>query len=272
MLSNAQPELSEPGFKSKYTTANLPEGASQYDPALFAQLFAKLQQAAPSESPDFIAALLSAMLCAQRRGDIVPTLFQEWTSKKTDAETEKTFIVIREAIGLIYAFVGLPNCIPACLGLVGELHSRNIQIVEGRRRSDIEKKDWFESGRDTRLNIYNGVGNPEVHCMITTYFPDMAYINDVAVFGYLINGSLDIQTLENSELIVAGAITAMGATRQARSHCKASIGVGNPVALVSKVVEVASEIAAWNRSPLPGAIVVSELAEELKANLAKLHR
>ena len=136
------------------------------------------------------------------------------------------------------------------------------------------------------MRIYRGVGNSAVGSMLGKYFPDIckwldfqwwkerrweqlilikvAFVSNFAVFGYLIAGSLDVQSLEISELTVASAIVAMGATRQARSHCKASIGVGNSVKNVKDVVNVANQVAAWNKSTLPGSINVEELAKEME--------
>lgn len=86
----------------------------------------------------------------------------------------------------------------------------------------------------------------------------------------MIAGSLAVQTLEETEITLASAITAMGATRQARSHCKAAIGVGNSVECVEKIVTIAYEIANWNGTPLNVEIDVSSLAAEVDANRAKL--
>jgi hypothetical protein len=62
----------------------------------------------------------------------------------------------------------------------------------------------------------------------------------------------------------------MGATRQAQSHCKAAIGVGNSIAIVEEVVKVATKVAEWNEAPLPGNLNVQELAAEIKSNLNKM--
>lgn len=95
------------------------------------------------------------------------------------------------------------------------------------------------------------------------------YITDTAVFGFLLGGSLESQALTQSEIILASAITAMGATRQARSHCKAAIGVGNSIEAVQTVVNIAVKVAEWNNVTLPGAINVPILAQEIKENLEK---
>lgn len=86
----------------------------------------------------------------------------------------------------------------------------------------------------------------------------------------MIAGTLAVQTLGETEITLASAIIAMGATRQARSHCKAAIGVGNSVESVEKIVAIAHEIASWNGTPLDGEIDVLSLAAEVEANRAKL--
>lgn len=60
----------------------------------------------------------------------------------------------------------------------------------------------------------------------------------------------------------------MGATRQSRSHCKASIRLGNSEEVVSALVDTARQIAGWNGEQLSDDIIVASLAEELKSNLA----
>lgn len=98
----------------------------------------------------------------------------------------------------------------------------------------------------------------------------IAYVANVAVFGFLIGGSETTQNLPLCEITVAGAIAALGATRQARSHFKGSMGLGISVRAVEAVLRAAESTAAWNGSKLPGAIDVAALAEEVKANLKKL--
>lgn len=90
------------------------------------------------------------------------------------------------------------------------------------------------------------------------------------MFGYLFGGALDNQSLQHTELILTGSMVAKGATRQARSHIKASLGVGNSIAVVQGIVEVASEVAKWNGVKLPGEHDIPALAEEVRANLEKV--
>lgn len=97
-----------------------------------------------------------------------------------------------------------------------------------------------------------------------------AYIATAAVFGFLIGGSDKVQPLPLSEVIIAGAIAAMGATRQAKSHLKGSMGLGISLMAMKEVLNVAEQVAAWNGKKLPGEIDLASLAEEARANLERL--
>lgn len=88
-------------------------------------------------------------------------------------------------------------------------------------------------------------------------------------WGYLISKTNENVFSENqSHLIVASAITALGAVRQSRSHIKATIGIGNGVDMVKTVVDVVGKIAEWADKPiqLPD---VDACAEQLYENLKK---
>lgn len=69
------------------------------------------------------------MLCAQRRGDAVPRLFRDLAKGKTIEETKALFESFKLSLNLTWAFSGLPQCIPACLGLVRELRQLEINIT-----------------------------------------------------------------------------------------------------------------------------------------------
>ena len=61
------------------------------------------------------------MLCAQKRGDAVPKLYRDIVSGKLDNDKKAIFFGMKCAMNLTWVFVGLPNCIPVCLGLINEL-------------------------------------------------------------------------------------------------------------------------------------------------------
>ena len=74
------------------------------------------------------------MFCAQRRGDLVGPWFRDLIAKENSGDPREIFKVIREAIIVAYPFIGLPNCVPACFGLIGVLDELGIDINDNRRR------------------------------------------------------------------------------------------------------------------------------------------
>lgn len=60
---------------------------------------------------------------------------------------------------------------------------------------------------------------------------------------------------------------ALGATRQTKSHIKATLGIGNSIQSVKMVVQVVSRIAEWARRPLVGPFDVDQLANEIQQAL-----
>lgn len=68
------------------------------------------------------------MLCAQRRGDAVPKLFHDLAKARDVDETKVLFVSFKLALDLTWPFTGLPQCVPACLGLIGELRELGISM------------------------------------------------------------------------------------------------------------------------------------------------
>lgn len=56
------------------------------------------------------------------------------TKDKPAEDVRALFLVVREAITIAVPFVGLPNCMPACFGLVNELKQLGIEGADGPRR------------------------------------------------------------------------------------------------------------------------------------------
>jgi hypothetical protein len=127
-----------------------------------------------------------------------------------------------------------------------------------------------EKGADLLKRTYNGVQNSEVQEMLRTYFSDFSSLTWTVVFGYSLAGTTATGIFEEyqTQLVLATAIAASGATRQARSHGKAAIGMGNSKEAVKTVYKAAQDMARWNLSPIPD-IDVDALAEELKIALAE---
>ncbi|KAB8268134.1 hypothetical protein BDV30DRAFT_230947 [Aspergillus minisclerotigenes] len=254
-------------FETRYTNANIAPDAAQYNTELFIDLHEKLSNAVSSER--LAAGIIIAILCAQGRGDAVVRLVQDITKGQTVEDVQALFPAVREAITIAVPFVGLPNCMPACFGLVNELKQWDIEEVEGPRRANLRDVDYTARGLETTGALYRGVGNSEVRTMVQQYFPELSYFGRTTIWGYLV-GSSPIFELQETELIVAASIAAIGATRQTRSHIKCAISIGNGVASVVALIDTVRKIGVWNRKPISDDLNILQLAEELQQNLANL--
>ena len=149
MMASGASSHHEDEFSQKYTNANLAPDAAPYDHALFTNVVEKLRatgtdiaQIAPAlvvrrwvyANIMIFDFLQVAILCGQRRADVVGLLYQDLTANSSNEATEHLFISLKEAINVIFPFVGLPHCIPACFGLIQALKKRNIALSEGSRR------------------------------------------------------------------------------------------------------------------------------------------
>ena len=59
---------------------------------------------------------------------------------------------------------------------------------------------------------------------------------------------------------------ALGATRQTRSHLKATIGIGNSPALVKVVADVVTRVAEWANRPI-ASFDIDALSQQIQAAL-----
>ncbi|CAI7677583.1 unnamed protein product [Penicillium discolor] len=85
-------------FAAKYINTNLAQDAPAYDRARFLAWNEKLQKVQPSTQNGFTIGLLSAMLCAQRRGDAAAALFRDATKDESDADLVECFTIVREIL------------------------------------------------------------------------------------------------------------------------------------------------------------------------------
>jgi hypothetical protein len=70
-------------------------------------------------------------------------------------------------------------------------------------------------------------------------------------WGYLISkANEEVFDVKESHLVVASAITALGAIRQSNSHIKETLAVGNSIPVVYAVLEVIQMIAKWTGKEL----------------------
>ncbi|KAH9205680.1 hypothetical protein DL95DRAFT_317114 [Leptodontidium sp. 2 PMI_412] len=258
-------------FSKKYTQANVAKDAAKYDGALFGQWQTQLQKVLPNATSGLTSGILVAMLCAQGRGDAAGALFSDSVASHK-AHVLELFAVIREALTLSMGIVGLPNVMPAIFGSVAELKKGNTSPLTLIRwcRPTFKNANYEEIGREVHQKIYRGVGNPEVAAMVAQYFPDLSYLATSGIFGYAIGGC-EILPFQERELVVVSAIIALGASRQARSHCKAAIQLGNAPKVLETLDEIAQNVARWNGRALPDRLNVPQLVVELNAELAKLN-
>lgn len=86
-------------------------------------------------------------------------------------------------------------------------------------------------------------------------------------WGYLISkANEEVFQPQESHLIIATAIMALGATRQTKSHIKASLGIGNTVDCMKAVVEAVTKIADWADRPI-GEFDINELSLQIQKAL-----
>lgn len=102
----------------------------------------------------------------------------------------------------------------------------------------------------------------EVICLLTTY---IVTCSTVVTWGYLIaKANEEVFQPQESHLIVATAIMALGATRQTKSHIKATLGIGNSIQCVKAVVEVVSRIIEWAGRPRLEVPDIDQLAVDIQ--------
>lgn len=262
-------------FESTFVNTNIPDGAAPYSQDALDAASRQLRQADSSFFREFDLAAICVILCGNRRADAVPKYFEAYTKDLDEATTTKLFIQVREAITIIFPFIGLPNTIPALLGLTPYIKRRGLKISnKPSRPAEITATD-VENGEKYFHTIYDAVGNMAVHEMLETYYPDINYALRTIVFGYLMHRANDtIFTQQENQFCIAAAITASGATRQARSHLKGGIDMGVSKEAMAAMCKIATEdIPEWSNIPCSakGKMNVEELNEEVVQNRALLN-
>ena len=92
-----------------------------------------------------------------------------------EVEARRIFEQIRSALMVVWPFVGIPWCVPACLGLVQVLDLRNLlHLAEGRTRPDLDPIADREIGKQVMERTYASVQNGEVREMLQKYFSDFS--------------------------------------------------------------------------------------------------
>lgn len=185
---------------------------------------------------------------------VCPSL--SWTGERTEVERPRA--PCRRPQMVCY-----PSSRPPDLVFICSIKPNSVNLSP-----DIGPED-FVAGQALLKKTYAGVQNNEVRDMLRTYFSDFSALTWAVVFGYSLAGTTKtgIFMEENTQLILAASITSSGATRQARSHLKASLGLGHSMATVRNVHQVASTLADWNGTAI-APLDVAQIAAEVKEALA----
>jgi hypothetical protein len=112
--------------------------------------------------------------CAIGRADVVGRFFDRITTTATPEESRRIFLRIREAITIVYPFLGIPTCIPACYGMIGVVERKGQEYGETKvlRKQIIDDED-VRKGKELRARIYSGVGNSGIFALMDKYFTDL---------------------------------------------------------------------------------------------------
>lgn len=116
----------------------------------------------------------AAACCAVGRADVVGRMFDDMTVNSSPEESKHMFLRLREAITIIFPYLGLPTCIPACYGMVGVVQRKGNEFAETRvlRKATITHED-VRVGSELRAKIYKGVGNSDIFGLMDKYFTDL---------------------------------------------------------------------------------------------------
>ncbi|KIX09190.1 uncharacterized protein Z518_00269 [Rhinocladiella mackenziei CBS 650.93] len=270
-------------WDKKYVSTNLKKGAKPYTKDFYLGLDQELSDISTELRP-ISSAILVVSSCAVGRADIAGRLFDDLTLNSPPEESSQLFIRLREAVLMTFPFLGLPNCIPACYGMIGVLERKGAAYgsTESLRAPAMTSED-VRKGSELRTKIYAPVGNSEIFGLMSKYFRDvssthlqsldedelaltMAFCKDNSstgfTWGYLVSkANEEVFSVQQSHLIIAAAISALGATRQTRSHIKATLGLGWEPEVVKDVLRVVLKIADWANKPIEGLEVDSFVTE-----------
>lgn len=100
--------------------------------------------------------------------------FDDITADATPEESEQIFLRLREAITIVFPYLGLPTCIPACYGMIGVVQRKGKEFASQKvlRKAAITEED-VRIGSELRARIYRGVGNSDIFALMDQYFTDL---------------------------------------------------------------------------------------------------
>lgn len=81
---------------------------------------------------------------------------------------------MRESITIIFPYLGMPTCIPACYGMIGVLQRKGQAYGSTKvLRKPVVTEEDARKGTELRSKIYSGVGNSEIFDLMDKYFTDL---------------------------------------------------------------------------------------------------
>lgn len=106
---------------------------------------------------------------------MVGQFFDDITAASTPEESQQIFLRLREAITIIFPYLGMPTCIPACYGMIGVVQRKgqafaSMQVL----RKPVMTEEDVRKGTELRARIYHGVGNSEIFELMDKYFTDLS--------------------------------------------------------------------------------------------------
>jgi hypothetical protein len=135
----------------KYTNANLAPGAKPYNAELLHQLLSVISQIDGLRKEQAMGILVcssaqdippiannqllkAAILVGQQRADTVPKLFRDIVHDNDPSISPETlYNSIRQALTIVFPFVGLPHVVPALMGLAAEAHALKLKPLPNTR-------------------------------------------------------------------------------------------------------------------------------------------
>lgn len=81
-----------------------------------------------------------------------------------------------------------------------------------------------------------------------TYWADFSSLTWTVVFGYSLSGTTATSIFEEAEsqMVLATATAGSGATRQARSHLTAAVGLGISMSAAKAISDASVKLNEWN--------------------------
>ena len=107
-------------------------------------------------------------------------LFDYISEGYTPERSQEEFLRIREAITIVYPFLGMPTCIPACYGMIGVIERKGSEFASFQKlRAPNMTEEDLKNGQQLRGRIYSGVGNSAIFELMDRYFTELCKLSGI---------------------------------------------------------------------------------------------